>query len=919
MTPHNDADHIVLRGVRVHNIKNVDVDIPLYTFTVVTGVSGSGKSSLALDTLYAEGQRRYIESLSSYARQFLERMDKPEADLIEGIPPAIAIQQKAATKNPRSTVATVTEAYDFLRVLYARIGTVHCRQCGRPVARDTIDAIVDSLRTLPAGTPLTVTFETTIEKNGAGLKKLGFYRAVVDGAVVALDDLPAPKGRRISIFVDRLNLDPDDRERLVDSIESAMKYGGGRARVRTDDGREFAFSDSLECKACGIAYEDPYPNLFSFNSPQGACPECHGFGDLAVLDEDKIVPDPSKTLEDGAIDPWTKPVSKNVMREMLREARKRGIPTRVPWRNLKSEDRRFIFEGGGSWYGVKGFFDWLQAKKYKVQVRVFLSRYRKYAPCPTCAQTRLNTAALNVKVGGRSIGEVVRLTVREAADFFESLVLEPEEKKIAEKLVAEIQNRLKYLIEVGLDYITLDRMTFTLSGGEAQRINLAAALSSSLVGTLFVLDEPSIGLHPRDNARLVRILKSLKDVGNTVLVIEHDPDIIRAADYLIDMGPRAGEHGGEILFAGPLATLLKPRNGGAPPPGNGNGSVTARYLTGEKEIPMPRRRRDPRGFLLVRDAHAHNLKHIDIRLPLGVFACLTGVSGSGKSTLLHDVLYRGWSGETRDGFAEIRGLERIDKIICVDQSPISASPRSIPATYTKSMDGIRELFSQTREAKLLGFKPGTFSFNTKGGRCEECEGAGRQIVEMQFLSDVTLVCEACRGKRFKREVLDIRYQGKTIDEVLHLTVDDALEFFADRPEVGNKLKPLQDVGLGYLRLGQPTTTLSGGELQRIKLAYHLVHERDRNILYLFDEPTIGLHPEDVSTLLRCFQRLVDEGHSLIVIEHNLDIVKSADYVLDMGPEGGENGGLIVAEGTPEAVAKSRSSITAKYLRKVLKA
>ena len=567
MTTHNGADHIVLRGVRVHNIKNVDVDIPLYTFTVVTGVSGSGKSSLALDTLYAEGQRRYIESLSSYARQFLERMDKPEADLIEGIPPAIAIQQKAATKNPRSTVATVTEAYDFLRVLYARIGTVHCRQCGRPVARDTIDAIVDSLRALTAGTPLTVTFETTIEKNAAGLKKLGFYRAVVDGAVVALDDLPAPKGRRVSIFVDRLNLDPDDRERLVDSIESAMKYGGGRARIRTDDGREFAFSDSLECKACGIAYEDPYPNLFSFNSPQGACPECHGFGDLAILDEDKIVPDPSKTLEDGAIDPWTKPVSKNVMREMLREARKRGIPTRVPWRNLKSEDRRFIFEGDGSWYGVKGFFDWLQAKKYKVQVRVFLSRYRKYAPCPTCAQTRLNTAALNVKVGGRSIGEVVRLTVREAADFFESLVLKPEEKKIAEKLVAEIQNRLKYLIEVGLDYITLDRMTFTLSGGEAQRINLAAALSSSLVGTLFVLDEPSIGLHPRDNARLVRILKSLKDVGNTVLVIEHDPDIIRAADHLIDMGPRAGEHGGEILFAGPLATLLKPRNGGALAPG----------------------------------------------------------------------------------------------------------------------------------------------------------------------------------------------------------------------------------------------------------------------------------------------------------------------------------------------------------------
>jgi len=913
-----DAEQIVLRGVRVHNIKNVDVDIPLYTFTVVTGVSGSGKSSLALDTLYAEGQRRYIESLSSYARQFLERMDKPDADLIEGLPPAIAIQQKAATKNPRSTVATVTEAYDFLRVLYARIGTVHCRRCGRPVARDTIDSIVDGLQALPIGTPLTISFETVIEKNTAALKKLGFFRALIGGQVVSFDDLPPLKGQAVSVYVDRLNLDPDDRERLVDSIESAMKHGGGRARVRTDDGREFFFSDSLECKTCRVSYEDPYPNLFSFNSPQGACPECHGFGDLAILDEEKIVPDASKSLEEGAIEPWTKPVSRGVMKEMLREARRRGIPTKTPFRDLKKEDRRFIFDGDGDWYGVKGFFEWLQSKKFKVQVRVFLSRYRKYAPCPACAQTRLNPDALSVKVGGLSIGDVVRLTVREAAAFFEGLRLSPEERKIAEKLVAEIQNRLKFLIEVGLDYITLDRMTFTLSGGEAQRINLAAALSSSLVGTLFVLDEPSIGLHPRDNARLVQILQSLKEIGNTVLVIEHDPDIIRAADYLIDMGPRAGEHGGEILFAGPLSAILKKRNGAGPEAGNGHGSITARYLNGEKEIAVPRRRRDPRSFLLIKDAHAHNLKHIDIRLPLGVFACLTGVSGSGKSTVLHDILYLGWSGESREGFADIRGLDRVDKIICVDQSPISASPRSIPATYTKAMDGIREIFSQTREAKLLGFKPGTFSFNTKGGRCEDCEGAGRQIVEMQFLSDVSLVCEACRGKRFKREVLDVRYQGKNIDEVLHLTVDDALEFFGDRPEIIKKLTPLQDVGLGYLRLGQPTTTLSGGELQRIKLAFHLVHERDRNILYLFDEPTIGLHPEDVATLLRCFQRLVDEGHSLIVIEHNLDIVKSADYVLDLGPEGGEKGGTIVAEGTPEAVAKSRSSITARYLRKVLK-
>ena len=909
-------DKIILRGVRVHNIKNVDVDIPLNAFTVVTGVSGSGKSSLALDTLYAEGQRRYIESLSSYARQFLERMDKPDVDTIEGLPPAIAIQQKAATKNPRSTVATVTEAYDFLRVLYARVGTVHCRRCNRPVTRDTIDAVVDKLLALPAGTPLSISFEAVIEKSPAALKKLGFFRALVDGRIVPFDELPSLKSRTLSVFVDRLPADPDDRERLADSLETAMKHGRGRARVQTEDGRSFAFSDSLECKECRIAYEDPTPNLFSFNNPQGACPECHGFGDLAVLDEEKIIPDPAKSLEEGAIEPWTKPVSRGVMREMLREARRRGIPTRIPFRDLKAEHRRFLFEGDEKWYGIKGFFDWLQAKKYKVQVRVFLSRYRKYAPCPACAQTRLNADARGVKIGGLSIGEIVRLTVGEAAVFFHHLRLSPEEAKIAEKLVAEIENRLKYLIEVGLDYITLDRMTFTLSGGEAQRINLAAALSSSLVGTLFVLDEPSIGLHPRDNARLVRILQSLKGIGNTILVIEHDPDIIRAADHLIDMGPRAGENGGEILFAGPLSTILKKPDGGRPP--SDGASITARYLTGEKEIAVPRRRREPRGFLLVRDARAHNLKRIDIRIPLGVFACLTGVSGSGKSTLLHDVLYRGWSGESRDAFADIRGLERIDKIICVDQSPISASPRSIPATYLKAMDGIRDLFSQTREAKLAGLKPGTFSFNTKGGRCEDCEGAGRQIVEMQFLSDVILVCEGCQGKRFKREVLEIRYRGKNIDDVLHLTVDDALEFFGDRPEIVKKLRPLQDVGLGYLRLGQPTTTLSGGELQRIKLAFHLIHERDRNIFYLFDEPTIGLHPEDVSTLLRCFQRLVEEGHSLLVIEHNLDVVKSADYVIDLGPEGGENGGTVVAEGTPEAVARSRASITARYLRKALR-
>jgi excinuclease ABC subunit A len=897
---------IILRNVRVHNLKGIDLDIPLDSFIVVTGVSGSGKSSLAFDTLYAEGQRRYIESLSSYARQFLERMDKPDADLIEGITPAIAIQQKAVTKNPRSTVATVTEAYDYLRVLFARIGTIHCLTCGRPVVRDTIDAIVDSLFARPAGTEVMISFPWPADKGIASLKKLGFFRIVQDGEVREANGHTLPKTGTLNIFVDRLSLDREDRERLVDSLESALKHGGGRVMVRTADGQALEFSDKLECKTCKVPYEEPFPNLFSFNSPQGACPDCHGFGDLAVLDEDKIIPDKSRTLEEGAIEPWTKPVSRGMMKEMLREAKKRKIPVNIPYKSLKKEDQRFLFEGDGEWTGIKGFFEWLQSKKYKVQVRVFLSRYRKFVSCPACGQKRLNPSALAVKVDGLSIGDVVGMTVKAAHEFFGRLELAPVQKHIAEKLIAEIQGRLKFLLEVGLDYISLDRMTFTLSGGEAQRINLAAALSSSLVGTLFVLDEPSIGLHPRDNARLIQILKSLKEIGNTVLVVEHDPEIILAADYLVDLGPRAGEHGGEVLFAGPMAAFRVSQE-----------SLTARYIRKEKEVPVPKRRREANRFLLIRDAHKHNLRHLDVRLPLNVFTCLTGVSGSGKSTLLHDVLYQGWTGEAREGFRDIRGLDAVDKMIMVDQSPISASPRSIPATYTKAMDGIRTLFSSTREATALGYKPGYFSFNTAGGRCEECQGAGQQIVEMQFLSDVTLTCEVCQGKRFKPEILEIRYRGKTIDDVLHMTIDDALEFFGDRPDIVKKIKPLEDVGLGYIRLGQPTTTLSGGELQRIKLAFHLVHERDRHILYLFDEPTIGLHMDDVSTLLRSFQRLVEEGHSVVVIEHNLDVIKSADYIIDLGPEGGERGGAIVAEGTPEEVARSRASITARYLRKML--
>ena len=901
-----EKNTIVLRGVRVHNLKNINLDIPLNKFIIVTGVSGSGKSSLAFDTLYAEGQRRYIESLSSYARQFLERMDKPDADLIDGITPAIAIQQKAVTKNPRSTVATVTEIYDFLRVLFARIGTVHCLKCSQPVKKDTIDFIVETLYSLPSKTKIWISFSWPLDKGTAALKKGGFFRVIQKNKIVNLDEVRLEKRKKIDVLVDRTILERDDRERLVDSLEIALKKGEGKIKVKTDKHQEFIFSDKLECKKCEIVYEEPFPNLFSFNSPQGACPTCHGFGDLAVLDEDKIIPDKSKSLEKGAIEPWTKPVSRGTMDELIFEAKKRGIAIDIPYRNLDEKSRQFIMEGGDGYYGVKGFFDWLQTKKYKVQVRVFLSRYRKYIPCPVCKKMRLNPQALSVKIEGLSIGQVVQMTVKQAHGFFKKLTLSTFQKQVAEKLVDEIQNRLKFLLEVGLDYITLDRMTFTLSGGEAQRINLAAALSASLVGTLFVLDEPSIGLHARDNHRLVEILKSLKEIGNTVMVVEHDPEIIKSADYLIDLGPRAGEQGGEVIFNGSMEEFLKYHD-----------SLTAQYLRKEKEIKIPESRRVSSNFIEIKDAHKHNLKHPDVKLPLHSFTCITGVSGSGKSTLLNNVLYQGWLGETRDGYKEIKGKEKIDKIIMVDQAPLSTSPRSIPATYTKAMDEIREVFSETREAKALGLKPGFFSFNTAGGRCKECKGAGQQIVEMQFLSDVVLTCEACKGKRFKSDILEIKYKGKNIDHVLQMSVSQAFDFFSDRAKIRKKLAPLIEVGLGYLKLGQPTTTLSGGELQRIKLAYHLIHQKDKRTLYLFDEPTIGLHPDDVSMLLRCFQKLVEEGHTVVVIEHNLDVIKCADHIIDLGPEGGEKGGEIVAQGPPEEIIKSKKSHTALYLKKYL--
>ncbi|MCJ7681200.1 MAG: excinuclease ABC subunit UvrA [Candidatus Aminicenantes bacterium] len=898
-------EKILLRGVRVHNLKNIDLDIPLNKLIVMTGVSGSGKSSLAFDTLYAEGQRRYIESLSAYARQFLERMDKPDADRIEGITPAIAIQQKAVSKNPRSTVATVTEIYDFLRILFARIGLVHCLECGQPVVRDTIDSMTEDLYKRAKGQEILISFSAPPDVGSDDLRRAGFDRIILDRKIEDLKDSEATGEDTREILVDRLRLTVDERERLVDSLELALKKGKGKVSVLLGE-EVLSFLDRLECRTCGIVFDDPLPTFFSFNSPQGACSSCHGFGDMAVYDEEKIIPDRTKSLIDGAVEPYSKPGSHRRQRRLLEEAGKRGIPTDRPFKDLEKESQRFVLEGDGRYGGVAGFFERLKKKNYKVQVRVFLARYRKYIPCPDCGQARLNPRALSITVGGLNIGKVTAQTVKEADMFFRELHLTPFQMQVVEKLVQEIRNRLNYLLEVGLDYLTLNRITFTLSGGEAQRINLAAALGSSLVGTLFVLDEPSIGLHARDSHRLVEILKSLQRIGNTVLIVEHDPEIMRAAEYCIDLGPHAGEQGGEVLFSGTLKALLKdPR------------SLTARYLRGEDVFPLPSHRRPPKGYLEIRGATLHNLKNIDVRLPLNVLACVTGVSGSGKSTLLHDVLFQGWAGRNKHGFKDIRGGEAVDRVILVDQSPLSASPRSIPATYTKAMDDIRILFSQTREAKSQNFKPGYFSFNTAGGRCEECKGAGRQLIEMQFLSDVVLICDSCKGKRFKREILDVHFRGKNIDDVLRMTILEGMDFFLDYSKIIKKLRPLIDVGLGYLRLGQPTTTLSGGEAQRMKLAFHLIHQKEKAILYLFDEPTIGLHPLDVAVLLQTLRRLVESGHSVLVIEHNLDLIRCADYIIDLGPEGGDRGGEIVAVGTPEAICRVEKSYTGAYLKKYL--
>ena len=961
------SDSIVVRGARVHNLKNIDFEIAHNALTVVTGVSGSGKSSLAFDTIYAEGQRRYVESLSAYARQFLERIEKPDADLIDGIAPAVAIKQKNSTRNPRSTVATATEIYDYLRLLFARVGRTYCLVCGQEIKKDTVDEVADRLLALEEGTRLNVLFPVhshipaePIQKKPRGkkksvetasklpsdavktrlfdLRKRGFNRLFQNGQIFEFSTpeslLDIDFNEPVFALVDRIAVSSDSRSRIVDAVEIGYREASEvifeTAPRDEEAAQRYRFSQRFECKNDGTRHEEPEPRLFSFNNPYGACPRCQGFGNTIDFDLDLVIPDKSKTLNEGAVEPWTKPKYRPLFTELKRFARQAEIPIDVPWHELEAEQQRRIVDGEGRFPGVRGFFQHLERKKYKLHVRVFLSRYRGYSTCSTCGGARLRAEARQVKIEDKNICQVCSMTVEQAARFFDQLQLTPQQAAIAEKILTEIRERLRFLNEVGLEYLTLDRLASTLSGGEAQRIQLATSLGSRLVGTLYVLDEPSIGLHSRDTHRLIKILHDLRDLGNTILVVEHDPDIMVASDRILDLGPGAGENGGKVVGEGTYEEIKKLTH-----------SLTGRYLAGELRIQLPPTRRKP-GTRKIRimGARAHNLKRIDLEIPLGMLVAITGVSGSGKSTLLHDVLYQALAMAKRQSngsqpaaitWDAIEGDQYLDEVVLVDQSPIGRTPRSNPVTYIKAFDLIRDLFASLPEAHKRGFPAGYFSFNVPGGRCENCQGDGTVTVEMQFLADVELICDECKGTRYKPQVLEIRYKGKNIHEVLNLTIREALKFFADVPRLTDKLRVLDEVGLGYLRLGQSATTLSGGEAQRMKLAAHLQparearrageggdgQKRGRRMLYIFDEPTTGLHFDDVSKLLSAFRRLIEAGGSIVVIEHNLEVIKTADWVIDLGPEGGDRGGNVVGSGPPEAIAQLKNSYTGQYLARIL--
>ncbi len=910
-------DYIEIKGARLHNLKNIDVQIPHRKLVVITGPSGSGKSSLAFDTLYAEGQRRYVESLSAYARQFLEKMPKPEVDAINGIFPAIAIQQKAPSGNPRSTVGTVTEIYDYLRLLFARIGDVFCHKCGQPVLRERPDDVINAIKKFDDNTRFYITFKfEQTETESINLQEFfvsqGFLRAWQQGNIYDLRkqsiDFNQPD---TYIVVDRaVKEESIDRPRLMDSIETAFHNGEGTMSLITEQGNYQHFSQHFICSYCGTKMPEPQPRLFSFNNPFGACPGCQGFGDMTDIDLNKIIPDPSKSLRKGAIAIWNSPSYRHILTKLAYIAQNFGIDMNRSFKDLTVEQKNLIIEGGKDFIGIRGFFKKLERKKYKVHVRVFISRYRSYFTCTMCNGKRLRPEALNIKVDGRGIAELTEMNISNLFQFFKKLKISNYKRDIAAQLLKEIHKRLQYLIDVGLDYLHLDRRANTLSGGEFQRINLATALGSALTGTLYILDEPTIGLHPRDTHRLINILKSLTKAGNTAVVVEHDREVMKKADHIIDLGPASGENGGKVMFEGDFDALLRTDK-----------TLTAKYLRFEKNAPQRTQyRKDKGAAITVVEAGEHNLKNLNVRIPLRIMVCITGVSGSGKSTLLQEVLYQGYQSQHENfqgkvgKHKEIRGLQNVKRMELVDQSPIGRTPRSNPITYVKGFDEIRKLFANTPQSRAHNFKPGHFSFNVPGGRCDMCEGDGQLKIEMQFLADVYIQCEDCGGKRYKPEILKIYYRGNNIYDILQMSVNQALNFFHDHPKIIRKLKVLQDVGLGYLKLGQPATTLSGGEAQRIKLAAHLGRKTHRDVLFIFDEPTTGLHFDDISKLLKAFDQLIERGASVLIIEHNLDVIQYADWLIDLGPEGGAAGGQIVAEGTPKEIARHPESYTGQFLK-----
>ena len=930
---------IFIKGARVNNLKNIDVEIPRNKLVVITGLSGSGKSSLAFDTLYAEGQRRYVESLSSYARQFLGRMSKPECDYIKGIPPAIAIEQKVSSRNPRSTVGTSTEIYEYMRLLFARVGKTFSPVSGQEVKKHSTEDIVNCMLEYPDGTRFVV-LTPIVPREGRSVaeqlevdRKEGFNRLEVNGETVKIEDYEPKEKDMVFLLVDRMTVsrEKDNISRLVDSAETAMYEGDGACLLRfyPADGGTQLYRFSTKFEADGIVFEEPNDQMFSFNSPLGACPECEGFGNVIGIDEHLVVPNRSLSVYDGAVVCWRGEKMGEWRDMVIRGAEKAGFPIFTPYYELTEEQRRMLWEGTRYFEGINAFFKMVQENQYKIQYRVMLARYRGKTVCPKCHGTRLKPEANYVRVGGKNISDLVNLPISELKRFFDGLKLNKHDAEVARRILTEINNRLQFLIDVGLSYLTLNRLSNSLSGGESQRINLATSLGSSLVGSLYILDEPSIGLHSRDTDRLIHVLRQLQQLGNTVVVVEHDEEIIRAADYIIDIGPKAGRLGGEVVYQGDMKDILGDRNASTQRQADGQStekSYTVRYLRGEETIPVPESRRPWNQYIEITGARENNLKGVDVKFPLNVMTVVTGVSGSGKSTLVRDVFYRALKRELdecseRPGeFATIGGdLRNLRNVEFVDQNPIGKSSRSNPVTYIKAYDEIRKLYAEQPLAKQMGYTAGYFSFNSEGGRCEECKGEGTVTVEMQFMADLVLECESCHGKRFKADTLEVKFQDKNIYDVLEMTVNQAIEFFTEHKQkkIVKKLQPLQDVGLGYIKLGQSSSTLSGGENQRVKLAYYLSIEKADPTLFIFDEPTTGLHFHDIKKLLEAFDALILRGHSIVIIEHNLDVVKCADYVIDLGPEGGDKGGYIVAQGTPEEVAACGASYTGQFLKEKL--